>query len=104
MTQIGSVYGEALYGLAKEENLSAVVLDELAVLEGVTPLEKLGKEEWTALLSALEVELVSRMGKSTRDRKRMLRCVELCRSLREAAFFNTNPGQLAGWLCAGIFE
>ena len=78
--------------------------DELAVLEGVTPLEKLGKEEWTALLSALEVELVSRMGGETGDRRRMLRCVELCRSLREAAFFNTNPGQLAGWLCAGIFE
>ena len=77
--------------------------DELSVLEGVTPLEKLGKEEWTALLTAVEVELVSRMGKSTGDRKRMLRCVELCRKLREAAFFNTNPGQLAGWLCAGVF-
>ena len=33
MTQIGSVYGEALYGLAKEEDLSAAVLGELAVLE-----------------------------------------------------------------------
>ena len=33
MTQIGSVYGEALYGLAKEEGLSAAVLKELAVLE-----------------------------------------------------------------------
>ena len=78
--------------------------DELAVLEGVTPLEKLGKEEWTALLSAMEVELVSRMGREGENRKRMLRCVELCRQLREAAFFNTNPGQLAGWLAAGIFS
>ena len=77
--------------------------DELAVLEGVNPLEKLSKDEWNALLSAMEVELVSRMGKGTGDRKRMLRCVELCRQLREATFFNTNPGQLAGWLCAGIF-
>ena len=33
MTQIGSVYGEALYGLAKEEGLSAALLQELAVLE-----------------------------------------------------------------------
>ena len=78
--------------------------DELAVLEGVNPLEKLSKDEWNALLSAMEVELVSRMGKGTGDRKRMLRCVELCRQLREATFFNTNPGQLAGWLCAGIFS
>ena len=77
--------------------------DELAVLEGVNPLEKLSKDEWNALLSAMEVELVSRMGKGTGDRKRMLRCVELCRQLREATFFNTNPGQLAGWLCAGMF-
>jgi DNA polymerase-3 subunit delta' len=78
--------------------------DELAVLEGVNPLEKLSKDEWNALLSAMEVELVSRMGKGAGDRKRMLRCVELCRQLREATFFNTNPGQLAGWLCAGIFS
>ena len=77
--------------------------DELSVLEGVTPLEKLGKEEWTGLLSAVEVELVSQMGTGVGDKKRMLHCVELCRQLREAAFFNTNPGQLAGWLCAGIF-
>ena len=77
--------------------------DELSVLEGVTPLEKLGKEEWTGLLSAVEVELVSQMGTGVGDKKRMLHCVELCRQLREAAFFNTNPGQLAGWLSAGIF-
>ena len=32
MTQIGSVYGEALYTLALEEGLSASILDELSVL------------------------------------------------------------------------
>ena len=32
MTQAGSVYGEALYTLALEENLTAVILDELNVL------------------------------------------------------------------------
>ena len=78
--------------------------DELSVLEAVTPLEKLGKEEWNALLTRLEVELVSRMGKTAGDKRRMLRCVELCRQLRAAAALNTNPGQLAGWLCAGLFE
>ena len=33
MTQVGSVYGEALYTLALEENLSNVILEELSVLE-----------------------------------------------------------------------
>lgn len=32
MTQVGSVYGEALYGLAREENLEKTVLEELKVL------------------------------------------------------------------------
>ena len=32
MTQVGSVYGEALYTLALEENLSNVILEELSVL------------------------------------------------------------------------
>ena len=32
MTQVGSVYGEALYSLAVEENLSAEILEELSVL------------------------------------------------------------------------
>ena len=33
MTQVGSVYGEALYALAVEENLSKQILEELSVLE-----------------------------------------------------------------------
>ena len=33
MTQVGSVYGEALYALALEEKLSAQILEELSVLE-----------------------------------------------------------------------
>ena len=32
MTQVGSVYGEALYGLAREEGLEKVILGELKVL------------------------------------------------------------------------
>lgn len=32
MTQIGTVYGQALYSLAKEEHLSAVILEELKAL------------------------------------------------------------------------
>lgn len=33
MTQIGSVYGEALYALAQEENLSKEIYDEVLVLD-----------------------------------------------------------------------
>ena len=33
MTQVGNVYGEALYDLAKSENLSHTILQELTVLE-----------------------------------------------------------------------
>ena len=32
MTQVGSVYGEALYTLAQEEGLSKQILDEISVL------------------------------------------------------------------------
>ncbi|MBQ7795181.1 MAG: ATP synthase F1 subunit delta [Lachnospiraceae bacterium] len=33
MTQVGNVYGQALYSLVKDEGLSAVVLEELKVLK-----------------------------------------------------------------------
>ena len=33
MTGVGSVYGEALYSLAKEENRSQTILEQLTVLE-----------------------------------------------------------------------
>ena len=33
MTEVGSVYGEALYGLDKDENLSAAILAEMEVLQ-----------------------------------------------------------------------
>jgi F-type H+-transporting ATPase subunit delta len=34
MTEVGNVYGEALYGLAREEGLSQVILQQLKVLDG----------------------------------------------------------------------
>ena len=66
--------------------------------------EKLKKEDWIDLLSRLEVALVGLLGKKQGDGRRVLRCVELCKQLRAAAALNTNPTQLAGWLCAGLFE
>ena len=97
---------ENLQKLAQARELARVLCggDELTVLEAVTPLEKLAKEEWISLLSRLETVLVEALGKGVREKRRALRCVELCRQLRAAAALNTNPGQMAGWLCAGIFE
>lgn len=40
MTQIGSVYGEALYSLAKDENLSQEILQQLQVLDEAFRKEK----------------------------------------------------------------
>ena len=77
--------------------------DELSVLEAAMPLEKLGREEWSALLSRLEVELVDRLGRKAGDPRRTMKCIELCKQLRGANSLNTNPGQMAGWLSAGIF-
>lgn len=76
---------------------------ELDVLEALQSVEKLGREELTDLLSALEVELVGRIPAAA-DPKRVLRCVELLKQLRAAAALNANPGQLMGWLCAALFE
>ena len=33
MTEVGNVYGESLYELAKEENLTKLIGDQLAVLQ-----------------------------------------------------------------------
>ena len=91
---------------AQADELARVLCsgDELSVLEALMPLEKLGREEWTALLSRLETTLVELLGRGAKDPRRTLRCVELCRQLRAAAALNANPGQMVGWLCAGIFE
>ena len=58
MTQVGSVYGEALYDLAKAENLSERILGELSVLA-----ESLGNEpDFLRLLSAPNLSKDERCG------------------------------------------
>ena len=77
---------------------------ELELLEAAMALDgKRGREELSALLDELSGELAARAAAGG-DRKRLLRAAELVRSLREAAKLNVNGGQLAGWLCAGMFE
>lgn len=95
---------EELRAQARELARTLCEGDELSVLEASMPLEKLGREEWNSLLTRLEVALVDRLGRAQGDSRRAMRCVELCKQLRAAVALNTNPGQLAGWLCAGIFE
>lgn len=76
---------------------------ELELFEAAMALEKQSREELPRLLDALEGELGARMALSA-DRRRLFRGVELVKQMREAARLNANPGQLAGWLCAGMFS
>lgn len=76
--------------------------DELVVFQAAMALDKGGREEVTALLDALEAALGERIARGG-DRRRLLKADELVKQLRGAAQLNANPGQLAGWLCAGMF-
>ena len=75
---------------------------ELSLFETALPLEKEDREGLIALLDALAAELGARAGRSA-HRRRLLRAEDLIRRLRGAAQLNGNAGQLAGWLCAGMF-
>ena len=75
---------------------------ELELFEAAMVLDKQSREELPRLLDALERDLTGRMARQT-DRRRLFRAVELTRQVRAAARLNANPGQLAGWLCAGMF-
>ena len=56
MSQIGSVYGQALYSLSKDENLSDIVLQELTVLDASFQAEP----QFLALLAAPNVAVEER--------------------------------------------
>ncbi|MBQ5754386.1 MAG: AAA family ATPase [Oscillospiraceae bacterium] len=66
-------------------------------------LEKLPKPQLGTLLELLEQQLARAMA-DAELRRRANRGVELVRQLRRAQKLNVNPGQLAGWLCAGMFD
>ena len=97
--------GEDREARMKQVKLLADALEtgeELQLFEASMSLEKAGKGELIPLLEGLENELAQRVIRSA-DRKRLLKAVELVRQLRAGAQVNANPGQLAGWLCAGMF-
>lgn len=58
MTQVGSVYGEALYGLAREEGLDQEILDQLYVLNQSFRQE----ENFACLLSTPNLSKETRCG------------------------------------------
>ena len=76
--------------------------DELELFRTVMSLEKMGKEELGAVLDRTVVEIAAILPMS-REKRRLLKAVELLRKLRGAVELNANAGQLSGWLCAGLF-
>ena len=76
--------------------------DELALFEASLLLEKAPKEELPQLLDQLYLQLGERLAVSG-EKARLLKAAALVRKLRGAAELNANPGQLSGWLCAGMF-
>lgn len=76
--------------------------DELALFEATQALDKLSREELTAVLDRTLIQIGARLPGSQRPR-RLLAAAELLRRLRDGADLNANPGQVAGWLCAGMF-
>jgi len=75
---------------------------ELELFETAMGLEKLPREQLSRLLDLLEQQLARAMADGD-TRRRAFRGVELVRRLRQAQKVNVNPGQLSGWLCAGMF-
>ena len=106
MTALGTVLGFALTGgltYAQQNSLGnwleliGQILDTNA-----SQGQLLQANDTSRRLDALERELTEQMAGQS-DRRRLFRAVELTRQIRTAARLNANPGQLAGWLCAGMF-
>lgn len=76
--------------------------EEWALFQAAMPLEKLDREELSTLFTHLRA-LLAQAAPRGGDRRRILRAAALIEQLRQAAQLNANPGQLAGWLCAGMY-
>lgn len=96
--------GEGLERRQKAERLAQILEtgDELQLFQASMELDAGKREEVIALFDALERALGARIVGGG-DRMRLFRAMELVKKLRAAAQLNANPGQLAGWLCAGMF-
>ncbi len=90
--------------LAEKLTASLEKAGELELLETAAAVldVKRNREELAALLDELTDQLAPRAARGG-DRRRLLRAAELVKTLRGAAMLNVNSGQIAGWLCAGMF-
>lgn len=90
--------------LAEKLTASLEKAGELELLETAAAVldVKRSREELTALLDELADQLPARAARDG-DRRRLLRAAELVKTLQGAAMLNVNGGQIAGWLCAGMF-
>ena len=77
--------------------------DEITLFECAMALDKLSREELSALLDILDEMLIAYLPRS-RSHGRIFKAVELVRQLRDAANLNVGSGALSGWLCAGMFS
>ncbi len=77
--------------------------DELEVFEAALVLEQGSREELIPFLDVLEGEVGNRI-LGGGNRQRLFQVSDLVKQLGQAAQFYVNPGQLAGWLCAGLFS
>ncbi len=75
---------------------------ELELFQASMALERLDREKLSGVLDRTVVEIGRRLPQS-RQKRRLLKAVELLRTLRGAVELNANAGQLSGWLCAGMF-
>lgn len=76
--------------------------NEWQLFQAAMALEKVQKEEVIPLLDRTRALVADRIPRSG-EKKRLLKGAQLLGQLRQAAVQNANPGQLAGWLCAGMF-
>lgn len=76
---------------------------EWQLFQASMALEKAPKDGVAPLLERTRAEVAGRVA-GGRDKKRLLKAADLLEQLRQAAALNANPGQLAGWLCAGMFQ
>ena len=76
---------------------------EWQLFQASMALERGPKEGVIPLLERVRTLVVERLPGSS-QKKRLLKAADLLEQLRQAAALNANPGQLAGWLCAGLFQ
>lgn len=74
---------------------------ESALLAHCVGLEKLSREEWTALLTDTALELERRARTDPARAGDLLPRIDHLKALRAACDFHVGSGHLAGWLCAG---